>query len=443
MSAFDHLEAGDLSSAASFLMRSLQLERDDDMLEVLSGVASALSSAGEHDTALHSLRFALEFEPHDVSLQEALVIALRRANRLREAAESCYSMIENSVETSESCWLYHHLGGVLQELVPLPGTGLDWEQFDPDAPLPTIQLGQGSAELLSAEDCYRRAIQLHPSCGLVHKRLAELLSQTRGAEAAVEAWSKAACLLPEDICCATHHFYGAPAPRRRPPPALTHTFERDMPNYDGNTNADLVLEDRQTYLRSLHHAAMPVLSDLSVDPHSDDWEERAAAIFEEWGVVVLPRLLTEEECTVLKAAVEAADASDLTTDLTSDTRDPKARVHKALPLGRNALDEDGASIAEARSTVSRALATLYGILARVLSCDKGDRIPLLGAGWMRVSPGATDQPLHKDVRGFDRHMAVPPFVAECDDASRAVSIQLQLTDTAPSMSGVLPFHPIT
>jgi len=78
-----------------------------------------------------------------MALQELLVTTLRRANLLLEAAEACHSMIGAAESKTEACWLYHHLGGVIQEIQPMPGTGLEWEEIDLTASPPTIWLGTG------------------------------------------------------------------------------------------------------------------------------------------------------------------------------------------------------------------------------------------------------------------------------------------------------------
>ena len=49
---------------------------------------------------------------------------------------------------------------------------------------------------------------------------------------------------------------------------------------------------------------------------------------------------------------------------------------------------------------------------------------------MRVMPGALEQQLHKDVHGHDRHEAVEGMPGGAGGEARAVSIQIQLTDTA-------------
>lgn len=477
LSAFAHLEAGAYESAAACLRRYLRLERDEEMLAVLTGIAGALSIAGEHEPALRSLRLALEMEPHDIATQEALITALRRAGRLREAAETCHSMLKSSGGAREACWLYHHLGGLIQELVPLPGTGLEWEVPDPSAAPPALTLGgagaaqEGAAleETLTAEECYSRAAALDPSCGLVHKRLAEVQGQARGPRAAAVVWAIAARLLPDDICAATHHFYGAPVPRRLCPEPISPPVQGGTPDMQpadvepgAGGGGSAVAGGRAG---SAGPRGLLMLADVSVDPRGLGWEERAVATLEVWGVVVLPRLLCESACSALDASVAAADAAETTADLTGDTRDPNCRVHKALPLrGAGGRDVEAPGVAAADGSVdwapgvgvssggthwaqdfplgvtaahpvSQALASLFPVLSRVLRCAPGQAFPLLGAGWMRVSPGATDQPLHKDVPGHDRHGGVPPILPACDDAPRAVSIQIQLTDTSRRDAG--------
>lgn len=81
----------------------------------------------------------------------------------------------------------------------------------------------------------------------------------------------------------------------------------------------------------------------------------------------------------------------------------------------------------AEATLSAVLTQLWPLLATLLQAEAA---PLLGAGYMRVGPGAEAQELHKDVHGHDRHAAVEE-IGGPGGAARAVSIQLQLSDTTP------------
>tara|TARA_B100000795_G_scaffold18326_1_gene12193 strand:- start:267 stop:935 length:669 start_codon:yes stop_codon:yes gene_type:complete len=95
---------------------------------------------------------------------------------------------------------------------------------------------------------------------------------------------------------------------------------------------------------------------------------------------------------------------------------------------------------EAGAALSQVTARLWPLLATILQAEAA---PLIGAGFMRVGPGAAGQELHKDVHGHDRHGGVAGQGGEGDEgseggaglvgelvgAARAVSIQLQLSDT--------------
>ena len=93
--------------------------------------------------------------------------------------------------------------------------------------------------------------------------------------------------------------------------------------------------------------------------------------------------------------------------------------------------------------LSPLVARLWPLLSIILQAEAA---PLVGAGFMRVGPGAAGQELHKDVHGHDRHGGVAARGAEAGEAgeggaggagvmgelvggARAVSIQLQLSDT--------------
>ena len=114
---------------------------------------------------------------------------------------------------------------------------------------------------------------------------------------------------------------------------------------------------------------------------------------------------------------------------------------------------------EAGEVLSPLIARLWPLLSIILQAEAA---PLVGAGFMRVGPGAAGQELHKDVHGHDRHGGVAARGAEAGEGgeggaggaggagvmgelvggARAVSIQLQLSDTTaqPSMGSleVLP-----
>jgi len=113
---------------------------------------------------------------------------------------------------------------------------------------------------------------------------------------------------------------------------------------------------------------------------------------------------------------------------------------------------------EAGEVLSPLIARLWPLLSIILQAEAA---PLVGAGFMRVGPGAAGQELHKDVHGHDRHGGVAARGAEAGEAdeageggeggaagvggaggaggegvmgelgggARAVSIQLQLSDT--------------
>jgi hypothetical protein len=138
-------------------------------------------------------------------------------------------------------------------------------------------------------------------------------------------------------------------------------------------------------------------------------------------VVVFPGLVKPKEYGTILQFVEETiskrnSISDKILDFTDETRAAANRVHLALPLSGNHAD-----------AVSDLFGTLYPLLTRILQCSE-DKIPLLGSGFMRTSPRAKGQQLHKDVHHYDRHF--PMDGASNAGEPRCVSIQLQLSDTS-------------
>ena len=52
-----------------------------------------------------------------------------------------------------------------------------------------------------------RLMELDPSNGMAHKRLADALAILGRTDDALEEFTRASNLLPDDICCATHVHY--------------------------------------------------------------------------------------------------------------------------------------------------------------------------------------------------------------------------------------------
>ncbi|KAL1510731.1 hypothetical protein AB1Y20_007020 [Prymnesium parvum] len=386
------MAGGDAVAAAASLRRALELGGPTELtLGAYHAVADALVGCAEYAEAEACYRHSLQLAPEDLGVKERLAATLRAAGRLPQAASVLRELVEEvGGDTEAQAWLYVDLGGVIDELVPLEGTGPEWVQtcergLAKAAPR-AVRVGEGEGERLSAEECYRRAIRLAPHHGEAHKRLADVLVLQQGAAAAQPEYEAAARLMPDDICCATHSFYGGAPPRLLPPLRLEA--------------APLPLPRGARGLRALTLAYRP------------EEAARAASTFETYGAVVLPALLPPAECEHLLAAVEDACARGA-LDFSSETRDAARREHRALRLD-----------ARTRRALDGALASLHPLLCRVLQCAAP---PLIGAGCMRVRPGAAAQQLHKDVHGHDRHAAVGELRA--GGAPRAVSVQLQLTDT--------------
>ena len=417
------LQAGSAAAAAASLRRSLELgwleqAWHDDPLGPYHAAADELMEAREYAAAEECWRHSLQLDAGNVAIHERLAATLRLSGKLTAAADALHDtlvLLGNEGDDEEDtgvvvgvaggaeeeaevqCWLWMDLGSVIEDVVPIAGTGAAWPSpgGEPSpSPPPSVRVGSLAPESLTAEACYRRALALGPEVGEAHKRLADVLACAEGPAAAQPHFARAARLLPDDICCATHVHYAAPSPagRRLPAPPLP------PPAAEGDAAA----------------AAAPTLRALQVEATGDEWVRRAASVFEAHGVVVLPSLLGEEARAALQAAVVAAE--DSAADFTAETREAAARAHRALPVG-------GA----ARAALGGVAAELWPLLGAVLQAEAA---PLLGAGFMRVGPGAEAQQLHKDVHGHDRHGAVEGMGGGGPGgAARAVSIQLQLTDT--------------
>ena len=253
---------------------------------------------------------------------------------------------------------------------------------------------------MSAIECYRRALSYNDENGSAHKRLADALAIIGQNEEALKEFGVASQLLPRDICCATHVFYG-----------------------------NLNVQQEKGPLKMAEGSAAKKLNDLEWDAQiltnkDEEVMSKMAAAFERDGVMVLPGLVSPRDCDAILQVVEetiskgqAMSETAETLDFTDETRAAANRLHFSLPLRGNHTD-----------AVSDLFGTLYPLLARILQCSE-DKIPLLGSGFMRTSPRAKGQQLHKDVHHYDRHLPMDGMPAVTSDP-RCVSIQLQLSDTS-------------
>ena len=345
---------------------------------------------------------SLGIDPDNLGVRERLAATLRSAGRLLEAAQVLHGMLPRLEGRAERCGVLLDLGGLIDEIAPIPGVGPEW--VDPTSSLPAsprVRLGSGEAvEPLSAEACYRRAAEADPECGEAHKRLADVLVLVAGEAAALPSFERAAALMPDDVCCATHVYCGAPPPRARTALPLVETPEEP-------------------------HATLATLTGRVPGCYG-----AMAASFELHGALVIPSLLSAADVDSLRAAVDAASDDARTLDFTSETRDAERREHKALPLAH----------ARTAATLGAACRALWPVLAEALQVEAAGCVPLLGAGFMKVRPGAAAQRLHKDVHLHDRHGGVGRLAA--GGAPRAMSVQLQLTDTtAERRMGALELLP--
>ena len=404
-------------AAASYVQTQLDssnlAEINESLLRNLNAIASSLLEEHEaFEEAAQLFHYSLILEDN-VAVQERLAACYRFLNQHRECAQELYGILQTLGKDGDPetlSWLYLDLGHSLEEAQPLPGSGSKWDEIITEesnvkgVALEVEDGGQIKEIELTPFECYRKSIQLDPSNGMAHKRLADALAILGQKEEALAEFTLASNLLAEDICCATHVHY-----------------------------------DQQSKPRNLDALPMApakiskvTLEDLCWDPAALKNEEETpsmAASFERDGVLVFPGLLSAAECNALARTVsDVANEAHEATDFTMETRAPSQRTHMALPLEN------------ASEGLSKVLDKLYPLLSNILQCQKSDSdhdhedesIPLIGAGFMKTGPGAQQQTLHKDVHHYDRHSNVSgmPSKASPDmGGPRCLSIQIQLTDT--------------
>jgi len=432
--------------------------QQDMLLNDLHSIASTLLEYDANEKAADLFRYSLqEFDPSNVAVRERLSAALRAMGSFEESARELYRVIHSledeinsqdqmgmfGAEEGESLsWLYLDLGGLIEEIRPLPGAGSNWDAAittEADAPKVTLEFdseledgftisldddddeddqlkdGKGTkGEALSAIECYRRAISYNGENGSAHKRLADALAIIGQNGEALKEFGVASELLPQDICNATHVFYG---------------------------NSEV--QQEKGPLEMAEGPAAKTLDDLKWDAlcltnKDEEAMAKMAAAFERDGVITFPGLVGPDDCDVILQSIEetiskgqATSETDETLDFTDETRAAANRVHLALPLRGNHTD-----------AVSDLFGTLYPLLTRILQCSE-DTIPLLGSGFMRTGPRAKGQELHKDVHHYDRHLPTDEMPEGASNARgpRCLSIQLQLSDTSVGAGASLEVLP--
>ena len=440
------------------------ISQQEVLLNDLHSIASTLLEYDAADEAAVLFQYSLdEFDSSNVVVRERLSASLRAMGSTEESARELYRVIhalEDEIGSQDQMgmvgadggeslsWLYLDLGGLIEEIRPLPGAGPSWDAVvHTDGPKVSLEfdsavedsftisldddddddediLGDNinakgtQGEDLSAVECYQRAISYNAQNGSAHKRLADALAILGRNVDALKEFEVASFLLPQDICCATHTFYGKNlgVQREKGPLAMAAgPASKSLIDLEWDIDGLIENNDEETMLSKM------------------------AAAFERDGVLVFPGLVSSVNCNhVLKLVdqiiLKARSGEDTDeTSFTDETRSAANRLHLALPLKNHG------------DTLSDLFGRLYPLLARILDCS-GDKIPLLGSGFMRTSPGAKGQDLHKDVHHYDRHLPVdkmPKGASINQGEPRCVSIQLQLTDTslgdgAMGSLGILP-----
>ncbi|KAJ1453663.1 hypothetical protein M885DRAFT_618858 [Pelagophyceae sp. CCMP2097] len=404
------LRKGDEVGASTSLRQAAGLEpKDERCLKALRLVGDALAHRKKFEAALDCYQLSVSLEPEDAAVGERYAKTLSFLGRIPEGAEALYETVKRLPQDDGALgWLYFDLGVMIESLEPPPGTAAEWATGELSAGVELCGVD------VTAEECYRSALFHQPDLGEAQKALADYIVATRGASAARPYYEAALELVPNDVSAATHALYGEGRPTARAALALP-------PAEAGDDVLDAALADGALLTAAdLESLREPTVASLSVFPDEGSWDvTTAAAIFERHGVVVLPNFIGHSERKVLRKATDTKSGdAEVIVDFTAETRAYDHRVHRALSLGR-----PGDGVTEALDDVTR---RLWPLFAAVLQAGPEEKLPLIGAGFMVVSPGADAQELHKDVHGHDRH-ACDACPAPGD--ARAISVQIQLTDT--------------
>ena len=368
------------------------------------------------ERAAELFQYSLDNFDDDPAVRERLSAVLRTLGQLDKSANELFRVISalesnNSVDETTLCMLYLDLGFLIDDMLPLPGSGYELvDSISSQMDAPKFSLVDDTVSL-SSFDCYRKAIKLDAECGLAHKKMADALITIGQTEEATKEFEMAAKYMPNDICCATHLHFTSNKCAGKGLNSLKEAIYLAKHIQVGNK-----LEDISANVDS-------VVPKISIS--------KLAAQFETNGVLVLPRAIPDQDVKVLLEKVDqiifsATDSADEGTvsDLTDETKSPKQRVHKALPLTGDV---------RYLTSISKLLCRLYPLLASILQCNEGGSLPLIGSGFMQTSPGASAQDLHKDVHHWDRHQSFSsmPQSWDCKQNGypRCISIQIQLTDT--------------
>lgn len=170
------------------------------------GMASALTSSGEVDRAIDTLRALAEKFPEDEFIHVSLGDTFRREERYLEAAESYTRALELKPATEPSDWRNYYVRGISYERLDL------WDQAEadfrkslelaPEQPLVLNYLGYSLVEknmkIDEARDMIERAVAGDPDNGYITDSLGWVLYKIGKFEEAVPHMERAAELLPSD-----------------------------------------------------------------------------------------------------------------------------------------------------------------------------------------------------------------------------------------------------
>lgn len=235
---------------------------------------------------------------------------------------------------------------------------------------------------LSPEDYYRRAILLSPTCGHAHKLLAESMAR-RGASSAPLAYSAAACLLPEDTCCATHVFYAKHA-------AISGSAEPPLSAACENSGGIESVSAREESGKRIR---------IGITLNVEDVASRGHVAFERHGAVLVPGALGLGTLSALQRLANSSSAS------------------AALAHGR-ALESLSVS-----GVVADALGGLVSLLWPVLREALSSKLAsLVEVGLARIPPETPSQLLRRAV-------TFPSSPTNTARPARIATVQVQLTNS--------------
>ena len=414
------LQRSSIASAVQFLRHGVALLPKSSIAWLLLGAAQgdADGAAGQGDgattldDAVASLRTATRLAPRDANgywqLGDVLaargerrlsVRSLTVATRLQPTHIQAYSSLARVLSyeaysptaTDLASWAFRHA------LRAAPNHLETWHNLG--------EYLHARGEPARAVVAFARATAVGPASGPSHLSLGESLQRLCRVDEAGAHYSRAASLMPHSSRAQVHALMPATADGEMGGVGVVRSVG------DGSGDArwrDPADEASRGGSRPRRAVALPSLASLRVEPAGAGWQDRAAAILQEHGVVVVSRLLAQADTDALLRQIQAWPTDAEGTSHT--TRQPRHRRHQALPLQGNASGHAARALV---SSLGSVLADALGTLdPRVVEC-----------GFLTSEHGAQAQAVHADTS--------PPHLLACE--ARALKVQLALVHVSQDM----------